>query len=150
VSRSYSSVYIHLVFSTKNRQPFLRDSGVREGLHRYLGGIANTLDCRPVIVGGVDDHVHILCSLGKSISQAELVKELKRVSTKWIRTQGPDWTDFSWQGGYGAFSVDPTNPEPVRTYIARQEEHHRTRTFQDEFLALLAEHGMEADEYIWV
>jgi REP element-mobilizing transposase RayT len=148
--RSYSSVYVHLVFSTKDRHPFLQDIAFREEVHRFLGGTSKTLDCQPVIVGGVADHVHILAGLGKSISQSDWVKELKRVSTVWMHQTKPEISEFSWQGGYGAFSIDPRNTEPVRRYIAGQDEHHRTRTFQEEFLALLAEYGIEVDErYVW-
>jgi len=148
--RSYSSVYIHLVFSTKDRTPFLKDRAIREELFRYLGGVSNRLDCRPVIVGGAFDHVHILAALGKSTSQADWVKELKRVSTDWVREQEPELSRFMWQGGYGAFSVDSKRLEPVRRYIAGQEQHHKTRTFQEEFLALLIENGIEVDlRYVW-
>jgi REP element-mobilizing transposase RayT len=119
-------------------------------MHRYLGGISKTLDCPPLIVGGVEDHVHILAGLGRSKSQAEWIKELKRASSAWIKRREPSLREFAWQIGYGAFSVDPTSSERVRRYIERQEEHHRTVTFQEEFRTLLREHGIEWDErYIW-
>jgi putative transposase len=151
MSRSYSSVHIHLVFSTKERRPLLSDPGIRAEMHRYLGGVSKTLDCQPLIVGGVADHVHLLASLGKSRSQAEWVRELKKVSSAWIKMRDPRLAEFAWQGGYGAFSVDKTSIDRVRDYIARQEEHHRVRTFQDEFRELLREHDIEWDEeYIWL
>ena len=150
MSRSFSSVHIHLVFSTKDRRPFLREPGLRSEMHRYLGGVSKALDCQPLIVGGIADHVHILAGLGKTRSQAEWVRELKMVSSTWIKERQPKLADFAWQGGYGAFSVDTSSIERVRNYIARQEEHHRVRTFQDEFRDLLRDHGIEWDEeYIW-
>ena len=150
MSRSFSSVHVHLVFSTKDRRPFLREPGLRSEIHRYLGGVSKTLDCQPLIIGGVADHVHILAGLGKTRSQADWVRELKKVSSTWIKEREPKLADFAWQGGYGAFSVDKSTIEQVRHYIARQEEHHRARTFQDEFRDLLRDHEIEWDErYIW-
>src|SRR5947209_1374614 len=103
--QSLSAVYIHLVFSTKERRPFFRDPSVRTQLHAYLGGISNTLDCPALLVGGVDDHVHMLCRLGRKIAQADWVKEVKRNSNLWMQQQGPDFREFQWQGGYADFSV---------------------------------------------
>jgi REP element-mobilizing transposase RayT len=103
-----------------------------------------------LIIGGFTDHVHILASLGRSISQAQWVKELKRVSNGWMHEQHGSLVGFAWQSGYGTFSADPRNLDGLKRYIANQEEHHRTVLFQEEFLALLAEYGIEADErYIW-
>jgi REP element-mobilizing transposase RayT len=143
--QSLSAVYIHLVFSTKERQPFLRDRNTREDLDAYLGGISKTLDCPPIIVGGVEDHVHLLARFGRKITQAEWVKELKRVSNLWLKEQGRGYAGFQWQGGYADFSVSPSNLERVKKYIANQEAHHRKRGFQDELRALLRKHNMEWD-----
>ena len=148
--QSLSTVYLHLVFSTKERRPFLRDPAVREALHAQLGGISKKLDCAPVLIGGVEDHVHLLCRFGRMITQAEWVKELKRVSNRWLKERGGDFADFEWQGGYAVFSVSQSNLEPVRRYIARQEEHHRKMSFQDELRELLRRHQQEWDErYVW-
>lgn len=148
--QSLSAVYIHLVFSTKERRPFLRDRAIRESLHAYLGGISKTLDCPPIIVGGIEDHVHLLARFGRTITQAEWVKELKRVSNLWLKEQGRTYADFQWQGGYAAFSVSPSNIERVKTYITKQDEHHRKPNFQDELRALLRKHNVEWDErYVW-
>ena len=148
--RSFSVVHLHIVFSTKDRHPFLSDPIFRDDLHRYLGGVSNKLDCQPVIIGGVSDHVHLLVGLGKSVSQAELVKELKRVSSVWVKEHGRRLRDFAWQGGYGAFSVDIGSMDRVRRYIANQEQHHKAVSFKDEFRAMLKEHGLECEErYIW-
>ena len=148
--QSLSAVYVHLVFSTKARRPFLHDQSIRAALHAYLGGVSKTLECPPLIVGGVEDHVHLLCRFGRTITQAEWVKELKRVSNGWLKEQGPDYADFEWLGGYADFSVSQSNLEPVRQYIAGQEEHHRKMTFQEELRTLLRRHEIEFDErYVW-
>ena len=148
--QSYSSVQVHLVFSTKDRRPFLSTPGLRAEMHSYLGGVSRSMDCPPIIVGGVADHVHILARLGKSVSQSEWAKEVKRVSSVWIKEREPKLEEFAWQGGYGSFSVDRTTVEKVLRYIERQEEHHRIHSFQDEFRAILKQHGIEWDEkYIW-
>jgi len=148
--QSLSAVYLHLVFSTKERRPFLRDKTVRDSLHACLGGVSKSLDCPPLIVGGVEDHVHLLCRFARTITQAEWVKELKRVSNGWLKEHGRDYADFEWQGGYADFSVSQSNLEQVKQYIASQEEHHRKTTFQDEFRTLLRKHDIEFDErYVW-
>ena len=148
--QSLSAVYIHLDFSTKERRPFLRDKPTRDALHAYLGGISKQLECPPIRVGGVEDHVHILARFGRTITQAEWVKELKRVSNLWLKEQGREYGDFQWQGGYADFSVSRSNLEQVTEYIARREEHHHTMTFQDELRALLHKHQIEFDErYVW-
>jgi len=130
--QSLSAVYIHLVFSTKERQPFLRDRDMRESLHAYLGGISKTLDCPPITVGGTEDHVHLLARFGRTITQAEWVKELKRVSNLWLKDQSRTYANFQWQGGYADFSVSPSNLERVKRYITNQEDNHRKLSFQDE------------------
>jgi REP element-mobilizing transposase RayT len=148
--QSLSGVYIHLVFSTKERRPFLKDIAVREQLHAYLGGISNRLACPPVTVGGVEDHVHLLARFGRTITQADWVKELKRVSNLWLKEQGPAYAGFEWQGGYADFSVSSSNLERVRAYIANQQHHHHRMSFQDELRALFEKHGLEYDErYVW-
>jgi putative transposase len=150
MSQSLSVVYIHLVFSTKERRPWLRDKPTRDALHSYLGGVSKQLDCPPILVGGVEDHVHLLARFGRTITQAEWVKELKRVSNLWLKERGRDYADFEWQGGYADFSVSQSNLEQVKQYIANQEEHHRKVGFQDELRALLRKHEIEWDEkYVW-
>ena len=150
MSQSLSAVYVHLTFSTKHRHPFLRDRNTREALHAYLGGVSKQLDCPPILVGGVEDHVHVLARLARTISQAHWIKELKRVSNPWLKEQGPEYQQFEWQGGYGIFSVSASNVEQVTAYIASQEEHHRAMTFQDELRVLFRKHNIEWDErYVW-
>ena len=150
MAQSLSAVYVHVVFSTKERRALLRDATVRDALHSYIGGISKRMDCLPVRVGGVEDHVHVLSRLARTISQADWVKELKRVSTLWLREQGREWAGFQWQAGYAAFSVSPSNLAQVEEYIAAQAQHHRRMTFQDELRALLRKHDIEFDErYVW-
>ena len=147
--QSLSAVYIHLVFSTKLRHPFLHDENLRKDLHAFLGATSKNLDCPPIIVGGVADHVHLLTRFSRTITQAEWVKELKRVSNLWLKEEG-GLRNFEWQGGYADFSVSQSNLPKVKRYIANQERHHRKMTFQDEVRALLRKHEIEWDErYIW-
>src|SRR5437016_14621703 len=127
--QSLSAVYIHLVFSTKNRQPFLRDKVIRTRLHAQLGGISKTLGCAPILTGGAEDHVHALARFGRTITQAEWVKELKRVSNLWLKDEYKI-RDFEWQGGYADFSVSESNLEEVKRYTASQEEHIAKSTFR--------------------
>jgi len=148
--QSLSAVYIHLVFSTKDRRPFFRDSRLQQSLHSYLGSISKQLDCPPLITGGVEDHIHMLARFARTITQAEWVKELKRVSSIWLKEQAADLYDFQWQGGYADFSVSQSNVEQVRHYISNQPDHHRKMTFQDELRSLLKKHDLEWDErYLW-
>jgi REP element-mobilizing transposase RayT len=137
------------VFSTKHRHPLLRDEVLRGDLHSFLGATSKTLGCPPVLIGGVEDHVHLLARFGRSITQADWVKELKRVSNLWLKDEGR-LSDFEWQGGYADFSVSQSNLEEVQRYIANQEDHHRKLSFQDEVRALLTKHQIDWNErYIW-
>jgi REP element-mobilizing transposase RayT len=148
--QSVAQIYLHIVFSSKNRVRFLTVRDLRHRLHAYLAGTCNNLDCPAIEVGGVEDHVHILCRLGKTIPIAELVRELKRESSKWIKEQSPDLANFYWQAGYGAFSISPADVPRVQEYIRNQEEHHKTVTFQDEFRRICQKYGIEFDErYAW-
>jgi REP element-mobilizing transposase RayT len=150
VPHSLSAVYIHVVFSTKNREPTFRDKQMREQIHACLGGVSRQLECPPLLVGGVEDHVHILARFGRTITQATWIKELKRVSNGWIQRQGREFWRFHWQDGYSDFSVSHSNLARAQAYIARQEEHHRKRDFQDELRALLRKHQIPYDEkHLW-
>ena len=148
--QSLSNVLVHIVFSTKERRAMLRGADIRAEMHKYLGGISNNLDCPPIIVGGTDDHVHLLARQARTIALADWIKELKRGSSIWIKTKGPALEAFQWQAGYGAFSVSQSQSDRVQCYIATQEEHHGRLSFQDEFRELLRKHGIEFDErYVW-
>jgi putative transposase len=148
--QSLSAVYLHLVFSTKERQPWFQHKTDRDELHAYLGGISKSLECPTLLVGGVEDHIHLLARFGRTITQADWVKELKRVSSLWIKDRAMKYLDFAWQGGYAIFSVSMSNIDSVQEYIANQEEHHRKMSFQDELRILFRKHQIEWDEqYIW-
>lgn len=147
--QSLSLVVIHVIFSTKDRLPHL-DKGVRSRLHAYLATVARNAGCEAYRVGGVADHVHLALRLSRTVTVAELIEELKTSSSKWLKTQSSELGSFAWQRGYGCFSVGPTDLESLCAYIDGQEEHHRKRTFQEEFLMFLAKYKVEYDEaYVW-
>jgi putative transposase len=148
--QSLAKILVHTVFSGKDRRPLLRDKPLREELHRYLGGILTHHDCQPLIIGSVADHVHMLSTLARTCQAAEMVKEVKRGSSLWLKTKGPDLHDFAWQSGCGILSIGCSQVEAVRHYIAGQEEHHRQVSFQDEFREFLKRYAIEFDErYVW-
>lgn len=148
--QSLAKVVVHIVFSTKNRYPFLSDKGVRAEMHAYLGGTCNACECPVITVGGVADHAHILCALSRNITIADLLGDLKRSSSKWVKTKGRMLEKFAWQNGYGIFSVSQSEVEKVRTYIKNQEEHHARKSFQDEFRGFLEKYEIQYDErYVW-
>lgn len=149
MSQSLANNLIHLIYSTKDRTPCLHRE-VQSGLFAYQVGILEEWDCSAIVIGGASDHVHVLFSLSKNHALAKVIEEVKKGSSKWLKTQGNEFRDFHWQAGYGAFSVSQSNVVEVRRYIEQQEEHHRVQSFQDEFLAFLKRHGMEYDErYLW-
>ena len=146
-----AKVLVHLVYSTKNRTPWLDDPGLREELYAYKATILrNNVDSPAVLIGGVADHVHIISLLSRKFAIKVVVEEAKTETTKWLKRQSPRLADFHWQSGYGIFSVSESNVEPVKRYIARQEEHHRRMSFQEEFRVLCQRHGIDVDErYVW-
>lgn len=145
--QSLANVLVHLVFSTKDRTPYLT-SDIRRELFPYMGGVLRNIECPVLQIGGVEDHVHILLRLSRTISLAQLVEKTKTSTSKWIKTKGP--ADFAWQAGYGAFSVQQNETDRVIRYLQGQEEHHRTVSFQDELRGLLNEAGLAFDErYMW-
>ncbi|HEY4960917.1 MAG TPA: IS200/IS605 family transposase [Terriglobales bacterium] len=147
--QSLARLHIHLIFSTKNRQPVLHDA-VRDSLHRYMATVLQNLDCPPVLINSVPDHVHILFELGRTVAVSNAVEQVKRTSSKWIKTQGTEFARFAWQAGYGAFAVSQSNVTAVRQYIAAQQKHHRKKSFQDEYRAFLQRHNVPFDEnYVW-
>jgi len=130
MAQSLSAVYLHAVFSTKDRHPYLTNSELRNEMHAFLGGISRELECPPIMIGGVGDHVHVIARHGRTISQAEWIKELKRASSLWIKERDASISRFAWQAGYGVFSVSVSNLEVVADYVNRQEEHHRKTRFR--------------------
>ena len=148
--QSLVQIYVHITFSTKHRKPFLKDNAFRDRTHRYLAGICKGLGCPALTVGGVEDHIHILCRLGKAIDVADLIRDLKRDSSKWVKGEQPRLADFYWQQGYGTFSISPSHVDALRRYIKNQEDHHHRETFQEEFQRVCKIYGLEIDErYVW-
>jgi REP element-mobilizing transposase RayT len=148
--QSLSRVVVHIVFATKYRHPFLVDEKIRSEMHAYIGGTCNEMQCPVLTVGGVADHVHILCALSRNVPIAKLVCDIKRGSSKWVKTKGGLLTKFAWQNGYAVFSVGEDGVERLRSYIRGQEEHHRKKIFQEEYRSFLNEFGVEYDErYVW-
>jgi len=150
MAQSLSRLWTHLIFSTKNRFPFLSDKAIRSDMNRYLATMLREQDCETLIVNGVEDHVHALFALSRTHAIASVVKEIKRTSSGWVKELSPNLAKFHWQGGYGAFSVSQSNLEEVIRYIENQEEHHKRVTFQDEYRAFLKAYGIAYDErYVW-
>src|SRR4029077_8253877 len=147
--QSLSKVILHIIFSTKNREPWL-DSNVRPRIHAYLTTICRDVGADLVHVGGVADHVHIVTTLARTVSQAQLVEQIKKASSKWIKALDAHYRGFFCQRSYGAFSVIPSQLQAVLQYVEAQQEHHRTCTFQEEYREVLRKHGIDFDErYVW-
>ena len=140
---------LHLVFSTKHREASIPVT-VRERLFAYQAGIFKEWDSPALVIGGVEDHVHALFALSKNHPLTKIIEEVKKGSSKWMKSDGTGNVEFYWQNGYAAFSVSQSNVDAVRGYIESQEEHHRKMTFQDELRALFGRHLVEFDErYVW-
>jgi len=147
--QSLSRLHIHLIFSTKYREPLINDP-VRNDLHAYMASVLKNLGCVPGLINSVEDHVHILLELARTVSVSQTVEEVKKSSSKWIKTQGNEFAGFAWQAGYGAFAVSESNVPSVREYVAEQREHHQCKSFQEEYRAFLERHGVPFDErYVW-
>jgi putative transposase len=149
MSQSLSSILIHLIFSTKNREPFITPE-IEPELHPYMAKILRELKSPSLAIDGASDHVHILFSLGRVITIADVVEEVKTNTSKWIKTKGPEFRNFHWQRGYGAFSIGQSSVAALKRYIRSQKEHHRRVTFQEEYRKFLKAYGIEYDErYVW-
>jgi REP element-mobilizing transposase RayT len=147
--QSLARIHVHVVFSTKHRKPRITDT-VRQSLHDYMAVVLSDLGCRTVLINSVEDHVHVLFELARTVTVSKAVEAMKAHSSRWIKSRGAEFAAFAWQAGYGAFSVSESNLLAVRDYVADQREHHRTRTFESEFRALLERHGVAFDErYVW-
>jgi putative transposase len=148
VAQSLSHLIIHTVFSTKDRQRLLQSEEIRTEIYAYMAGILKNLECHPLQIGGMEDHVHVLSALSKNMALSELIGRLKGSSSKRLKEKGV--VGFGWQNGYGAFSVSESNVAAVTAYIGSQAEHHRKITFQDELRQLLNRHRVVFDErYLW-
>jgi REP element-mobilizing transposase RayT len=150
MAQSLSKVLLHVVYSTKDRAPWLSDSAVRKELYAYMAGIMNSMECHALIINDVADHVHALCQLSRKVAICDLMEEIKKQPSKWLKTQGTQYHGFHWQAGYGVFSVSESKVDDVKFYIENQEEHHRKVSFQDEFRRLCKKHAVPLDErYAW-
>ena len=147
--QSLSQVIVQIVFSTKERRPFL-DPKIRPAMHAYLATPCPDCQCEAYRVGGVADHVHIAARLARTISQADLLEKIKKVSSACIKTQGAVYRDFAWQVGYGSFSIGYPDLDDLIAYVDGQEEHHHVKTFQEEYRELLNKYHIPFDErYVW-
>lgn len=149
MSQSLEKILVHIVFSTKQREPLLSEE-IRGDLYRYIAGILKQLQSFAIEIGGTADHIHILCSISKNYAPSKIIEEVKKSSSKWIKTKGSEYDGFYWQRGFGIFSVSLSNIEEVRRYILEQEQHHRKMSFQEEFRKFIEKHGIDYDErYLW-
>jgi REP-associated tyrosine transposase len=149
MAQSLSSILLHVVFSTKNRRPAI-DAAIEPELFANFTTTGQTLGCPVHAFGGAADHVHIACSLSRANSASKLIQELKQASAKWMRTQGPQLSDFDWQNGFAVFSIGQSEIDDLRAYLAGQREHHRRVSFQDEYRELLKRYDVEyVERYMW-
>jgi putative transposase len=147
--QSLSSVLVHLIYSTKNREQFITPA-VQPELFAYMSTVFHACNSPALSIGGTADHVHSLFALGRTVTIAEVVEEVKKRSSKWVKTKGPAFKNFHWQTGYGAFSIGQSNALALKRYIRDQADHHRHRSFQDEYRTFLKKYGIEYDErYVW-
>lgn len=147
--QSLACILVHVVFSTKNREPFLRDEE-RDSLHAFIGGVVRQMNGTLLDAASVSDHIHLLISHPRTAAPADLVQDIKAASSKWLKTQAPRYAPFHWQSGYGAFSVSPSHRKKLGAYFAAQKTHHQDESFQDEYRRLLHKYEIEYDErYVW-
>ena len=151
MSQSLSKVLVHIIYSTKNREPWLKDRELCSALFAYNATVLkNDVDSPAILINGVEDHIHILCHLSRKFPIMKILQASKTETFKWLKKQDPSLERFQWQSGYGIFSVSPSNVEQVKRYIANQDEHHKTMTFKDEFREICRRHGVAIDErYVW-
>ena len=149
MAQSLSMVLLHIVFSTHNRQKTIPPH-LRSKLHAYLAGVCRAIGAEAFRVGGTDDHVHIACKLPRTLTMAKLVEEIKKPSSSWMKQQEGGTTHFSWQSGYGIFSLGQSQLPTLLRYIHNQQEHHKSNSFKEELLLLFEKYGVAYDEkYLW-
>jgi len=150
MSQALAKVIVHIVYSTKNREPWLKDPMVRSELYAYNATILKNVDSPAILINGVEDHLHLLCLLSRKFAIKDIIEESKTETSKWLKKQGAAYRGFHWQAGYGIFSISQSGMEQVKRYIAQQETHHRKMTFQDEFRKLCDRYELPLDErYVW-
>ena len=149
MAQSLAQIYVHIIFSTKGRHPFI-EADIEPELYAYMAGAVKKMDGLPFLINGTSDHIHILSTLPRTVTLAKFIEEIKRPSSCWIKTKGRMYQKFAWQNGYGAFSVSSSRVDSVKRYIAGQKEHHRTVTFKEELLEFLRKYNIEYNEqYLW-
>ncbi len=149
MANTYTSLHFHIIFSTKNRQRWITED-VEQRIWEYIGGIARQNEMKALQIGGVEDHVHVVVGIRPIMAVSQVVQKLKGGSSKWIHETFPTLAGFEWQDGYGAFTVSRSNLPELILYVVNQREHHRVRTFQEEYRAFLEKHQVEYDErYVW-
>lgn len=149
MSQSLSKVYLHIIFSTKDRLPLI-NSQIEKDLIRYMSGILRNLDCPAIKIGGTSNHIHILNSLSRTMTQSKMIAILKKDSTKWIKSKDLKFRNFHWQNGFGIFSVSASNVKSVIKYIENQNDHHKVKSFKEEYMEFLKTYKMNYDEkYLW-
>jgi REP element-mobilizing transposase RayT len=149
MSQSLSKLYVHTIFHVKNEQIIIRQEDEKE-LYAYMGGLIKQTFSDPIKIGGTHNHIHVLANMSKNISLAKFLEEIKKNSSRWIKTKDVHYRNFAWQGGYAGYSVSQSKVEVVLKYIENQREHHKKLTFQEEYLKFLKEYGIGYDEnYLW-
>lgn len=149
MSQSLSKLFTHIIFHIKNNSPTILNKNKKE-LYAYIGSIIKDNESIPIIINGVENHIHILCIVSKNISLAKLLEEIKRHSSRWIKKTDQHYKNFAWQGGYSGFSVSPSLHNKTKQYILNQEEHHKKMSFKEEYLLFLKEYEIDYDErYLW-
>ena len=147
--QSFASIPIHFIWSTKDRQPFIKPE-IEEALQKYMAGIFREYESPSLIINGTENHVHVLAFLSRKITVARLVEQIKKGSSKWIKTQGEIYRKFYWQNGYAALGIGQSNIEALKKYIVQQKDHHRKTTFRGEYIAFLQKYQIEYDErFVW-
>lgn len=147
--QSLAKIYVHIVFSTRRRENWLSEN-IQPELYAYMAGILKNWDSPAIQIGGMPDHIHILCMLSRNYTVCKVVEKVKKGSSKWIKTMGAGFKNFSWQNGYGIFSISPSHLDKVKAYIENQQKHHQRIKFMDEFRKLLKKYDIPYDErYVW-
>ena len=148
--QSLAKLYTHIIFSTKKRFPFFQDNKIRNETYKYIASILKSENSLPIIINGTKDHIHILCNISKDISVASLIVSIKRSSSKWLKSKKGIFSKFYWQKGYGAFSISESIKDTTINYIRNQSQHHKIKTFKDEFIEILESYRVDYDrKYLW-
>ena len=149
MSQSLSKMYVHAIFHVKNNDILIKPEDDEE-LYAYIGGVIKLSKSIPVIINGIENHVHVMCIMAKTICLVDLMEDIMRHSSRWIKTKGIHYQNFAWQGGYAGYSVSPSKVEAVRKYIENQKTHHLSQSFKDEYIQFLKEHDVDYNEdFLW-